>query len=115
MAKRFKAKQKFHSLKHAEIKFYTSKQKQVLASLGRAKKINSFLYIKLFQLTQQKKSQVLRKLIENLQKKIKTNKIYTQKINKIYNFLLLANQNFDRKKTQKNTYTIAVEKIQQYK
>lgn len=115
MAKRFKAKQKFHSLKHAEIQFYTSKQKQVLASLGRAKKINSFLYIKLFQLTQQKKSQVLRKLIENLQKKIKTNKIYTQKINKIYNFLLLANQNFDRKKTQKNTYTIAVEKIQQYK
>ena len=89
---------RFTPIQHIKVKFYTTKQKQILAQKLRIKKINTVFYAKLFELSQQKKSQLLKKLITNLQNKINKNKIEIEKINKIYAFLLLLNKKASVKK-----------------
>ena len=86
-----KKNKNFAPKQHLKIKFYTNKQRQLLAQIARLKKKNTFLNQKLFYLLQQKKIQVFQEFIKNLSKKINNNQIHIQRTQKIYNFLVLLN------------------------
>ena len=66
----FKKKKNFIPTRYLKIRFYTNTQKQLLAQLAKIKKKNLILSIQFFELTQQKKTKVLQKLIQNLEKEI---------------------------------------------
>ena len=86
------------SAQHLKSKFYTNKQKQILTQKLRIKKITNTFLVKLFELSQQKKSHILQKVINNLKKKIYKNQLEMKKIDKIYAFLLRVNKSSYKKK-----------------
>lgn len=88
-----KKNKKYIPIQNIKIKFYTSKQKQILTLISRLKKKNLVLSLKLFTLIQQKKANVLQSLIKNLQKDIFKNQIQIRKINKFYKFFTLSTRN----------------------
>lgn len=84
-----------------KFKFYTIKQKQLLSKKLRIQKINIILFAKLFELSQQKESQILKNLIQELKKKIVMNQAETKKINTMYEFLFHSNKkSFKKEKKQ---------------
>jgi hypothetical protein len=89
---------RFTPTHHLKIQFYTNKQKQILASLSRAKKINLSLYEKIYTLSQNKETKVFDKFIENLTKQILVNQETFRKINKVYKFLLRSSEKFRNEK-----------------
>lgn len=106
----------FTPIQHIKLKFYTNKQKQILAQKLKIKKINTLLYAKLFELSQQSKSQFLQKLIFNLKKKIDKNKNEIKKINKIYTLFLILNQKQDlNKKSNYSFKKLIVTRVQRKK
>ena len=89
----------FHPTRHLKIKFYTIKQKQILASLSRIKKVNLLLYEKIYILSHNnKKAQVLNQFLEKLTKQILRNQETLRKINKVYKFLLRSSDKFRNEK-----------------
>jgi len=82
---------------HLKFKFYTIKQKQLLSKKLRIQKINIILSARFFELSQQKESQILKKLIQGLKKKIVMNQAETKKINTVYEFLFHSNKNSFKK------------------
>ena len=93
-----KKNQSFTPKQHLKFKLFTLKQKQILSQKRKIKKINTILYTKLFGLFHQKKSEVLLKVIQNLQQKIESNQRAIKKIEKLYTFLLFWNNDFSKKK-----------------
>jgi len=87
----------FQSAKYLKTKFYTNKQKQILAQIGRLKKKNKTVYLKLFKLLQYKKSQILQKFIKKLIQICNKNKSTIQKMNKVYQFSLSLNKHASKK------------------
>lgn len=86
---------------HLKFKFYTTKQKQLLAQLAKIKKKNLVLSTQFVALVQQKKTKILQNLIQNLKKEIDKNQIEIQKISKLYNFFFSALQELSLKKNNK--------------
>ena len=111
-----KKNQRFIPAQHLKLKFSRNKQKQILTQQLKIKKINNIFLAKIFALSQQKKSQLLKKTILNLKAKIAKNQLAIQKMNKIYTFLFHVNKNVQAKKAttvfSKNT---TFSKIQQQK
>ena len=106
----------FTPKQHLKIKFYTSKQKQILATLARIKKINAILDIKLFELSLKQEQKIPKKIIANLRKKIIRNKIEIKKINAFYNFFLLSTKKVSvKKKKHRYLKRIAFDRLQRQK
>ena len=111
-----KKNKNFTPTRHLKIKFYTNKQKQILAQLAKIKKKNLILSIQFFELAHKKKTKFLQKFIQNLEKEILKNRIQIQKISKIYNFLLGSIKNSDLKKRKRILKKhIAIDRIHRQK
>ena len=96
-----KKTQVFVPTQHLKLKFYTSKQKQLLSVLSRIKKTNFIFKAKLISLLQQKKLQNLQEITLHLEQKISKNKVKIRNIKKIYKFLLLSTQKLNLEKKHK--------------
>ena len=82
----------FIPAEHLKIQFYTKKQKQLLAQKLKIHKKNSIFFTKLLELSQQKESQFLKKLIQNLKTRIIKNQEEIKKINTLYEILFRLNK-----------------------
>lgn len=81
-----------------KFKFYTNKQKQILAQLCRIKKQNLLLNIKFLDLITKNKKQSLQLIIQNLKKEIFKNRTQIQKLSLLYKFLINSLQKISKKK-----------------
>ena len=95
-----KKNQIFIPAPHLKLKFSRNKQKQILTQQLKIKKINNAFFAKIFALSQQKESQLLKTIILNLKEKISQNQLAIQKMSKIYTFLLHINKNVRKKKAK---------------
>ena len=111
-----KKNQRFIPAQHLKLKFSRNKQKQILTQQLKIKKINNIFLAQIFALSQQKKSQLLKKTILNLKEKVAQNQLAIQKMKKIYTFLFHVNKNVQKKKIKRVFYKkTTFHKIQQQK